>query len=228
MRTVLFLIIHVLVVFESHSQKVILPISFIPVFGNYTLNVNDTATQSPPNSVEILKFYISKIQLHKNDSLVFEERLSYHLIDISNNESLKLKIPISESLKYNSIKFYIGVDSITNVSGVMGGDLDPTKGMYWTWQSGYINFKLEGKSTLCKTRDKRFQFHLGGYQAPFSALQSIQLNAINNQPIAIKLDIEKFITSIDFENANSVMLPSAYAVKLSQYLANCFFINDEK
>ena len=58
----------------------------------------------------------------------------------------------------------------------MGGDLDPTKGMYWAWQSGYINFKMEGSCSQCLATKNNFEFHLGGYQQPFYAMQTIELN----------------------------------------------------
>jgi len=48
------------------------------------------------------------------------------------------------------------VDSLANVSGAMSNDLDATKGMYWSWQSGFINLKIEGKSASCKTRKINF------------------------------------------------------------------------
>ena len=70
--------------------------------------------------------------------------------------SLALQIP--SNIPFSKLKFQLGIDSLTNVSGAMGGDLDPTKGMYWTWQSGYINMKIEGKSNSCKTRKNQFQF----------------------------------------------------------------------
>ena len=59
------------------------------------------------------------------------------------------------------IYFQIGIDSLTNVSGDLDGDLDPALGMYWAWNSGYINMKLEGKSSSCKSVKKEFQFHIG-------------------------------------------------------------------
>jgi hypothetical protein len=46
----------------------------------------------------------------------------------------KLSFDLPTYLKYDQIQFQLGIDSLTNVSGAMGGDLDPTKGMYWTWQ----------------------------------------------------------------------------------------------
>lgn len=118
----------------------------------------------------------------------------------------------------------MGIDSLTNVSGALGGDLDPTKGMYWTWQSGYINFKLEGKSQYCNTRNNEFQFHLGGYLQPFYCLQSLKMKVNNSQEINIVLDVKKIIDAIDLKSLNHVMSPGKDAMTLSIIAANSFTI----
>jgi len=59
----------------------------------------------------------------------------------------------------------IGTDSITNVSGALDGDLDPIKGMYWAWNSGCINFKLEGTRVISGKKTP-FEYHIGGYNGP--------------------------------------------------------------
>lgn len=115
----------------------------------------------------------------------------------------------------------MGIDSTTNVSGA-GGDLDPTKGMYWTWQSGYINFKLEGKSNLCKTRNNEFQFHIGGYLFPFSCVQTIQLDLKPTEEPVIIIDIKKLLAPIDLSKQNQIMNTGLDAVKFSVLISNSF------
>lgn len=116
--------------------------------------------------------------------------------------------------------FHIGIDSATNVSGAMGGDLDPTKGMYWAWQSGYINVKIEGTSSVCNTRNHEFQFHLGGYLPPHYALQTLHFPVKNPQQIQIDIDIQKFLKNIDLARQNHIMSPSKEAVVLSKIFAD--------
>ena len=123
--------------------------------------------------IETLKFYISDFELLENKKIIYSDKKRYHLLDFENENSMNIltsKITIGN---YNVAKFMLGIDSATNVSGAMGGDLDPTKGMYWTWQSGYINIKLEGKSKVCRTRNHEFQFHIGGYLPPHKTIQEI-------------------------------------------------------
>ncbi|HMT71271.1 MAG TPA: hypothetical protein PKD16_13985, partial [Saprospiraceae bacterium] len=100
----------------------------------YFLN-NDTIT------VSNLKFYISNLAAYNADSLVFELYKKHHLFDLSQVKTHHLTEKLPSNVRFDKIGFYVGVDSLTNVSGAIAGDLDPTNGMYWTWQSGYINFK---------------------------------------------------------------------------------------
>ncbi len=171
-----------------------------------------------------LRYYISNIQLYDRGKLQWEEQNSYHLLDLSATNTLKLNLAVPESLSYDQIRFHLGIDSTTNVSGAMGGDLDPTKGMYWTWQSGYINFKLEGTNPACPTRKNEFHFHLGGYAAPFATIQTVQLKVSNNKSIQIIGDISKLLKDIDPAEQNTVMIPGKEAVMLSRKAAGIFSI----
>lgn len=177
-------------------------------------------------SFETLKFYISGIELLENGKGVWKEENSIHLIDVSDPKSLCVRLNTLQQFSFTKIQFNLGIDSITNVSGAMGGDLDPTKGMYWTWQNGYINFKLEGKSNLCKTRNHEFQFHLGGYQFSNNSLQIISFPCTPQENIFIRFDLEKFIHLADLSNENQVMSPGNNAVLLSKKAASSFSISE--
>ncbi|MBI3236019.1 MAG: hypothetical protein HYZ42_18620 [Bacteroidetes bacterium] len=121
-------------------------------------------------------------------------------------------------LVYNHVSFVLGIDSVTNVSGALGGDLDPTTGMYWTWQSGYINVKVEGRSNSCKTRNNEFQFHLGGYMFPNAAAQTILLDAKPNSNLTMIVDLKPWFEQIKLSEQNHIMSPSLEAVRLSDLL----------
>ena len=199
-----------------------------PVYGNTNLQL-DSYYQLNNDSlqIELLKFYVSGIEFMNDDKSVWKEKNSFHLIDASVENSLTISLNAPDNIHFNKIKFNIGIDSITNVSGVMGGDLDPTKGMYWSWQSGYVNFKLEGRSNICKTRNNEFQFHLGGYQYPFSAIQTIVLNVKQEEPVNIELDLQKLISQFNLSKENRVMSPDAEAVRLSGYLSSAIRIKQK-
>lgn len=184
----------------------------------YALNNKDSAT------IETVRFYVSGIQLLQNNQLVWKEENSIHLIDAGNNNSLHCLLNIPSGIQFNQVKFNLGIDSVTNVSGMKSGDLDPLNGMYWTWQSGYINFKLEGKSAACVNSRNDFQFHLGGYQQPHCALQTVVLAVKDNESISIGLDLGKLLSSLYLPKQNHIMLPNKEAVLMSEKIAQLFTV----
>ncbi len=173
---------------------------------------------------ETLKFYISNLRFNLNNENTFIEKNSFHLLDMEDRNSLHVSVPDSLNGSIRNLSFNLGIDSTTNVSGAMGGDLDPTKGMYWTWQNGYINFKLEGKSTLCKTRNNEFQFHIGGYMNPFTTLQKIELPINKIGSCTIVFDLEQLMDKIDLSILNHVMSPQLDAVEISKKIVTAFSI----
>jgi hypothetical protein len=174
--------------------------------------------------VNLLKFYITKIELLKNDKVIYREKNSFHLIDFEASDSFYLALEKFPKKDFDKIQFKLGIDSATNVSGVMGGDLDPTKGMYWTWQSGYINFKLEGKYSKLKTRDHAFQFHIGGYKNPDYPIQKVILDITQSKVININFDVNQLLKSIDLITTHTLMSPSSEAVNFSILASKCFHI----
>ena len=226
MRLGILTFLTIFISFYSFSQKKDLTIVFNPTFNNERIVLDQTYRYNNDTlEFSTLKFYISVINFYYNDSLVYSLKKEHHLVDISDKNSLIITEQINSTLPYNYITFNLGIDSTTNSSGAFGGDLDPTNGMYWTWQSGYINFKLEGKSTRCKSRNNVFQFHLGGYQHPFSSIQKIKLPVKNEHIIHINVVLDKFIDATDLNNISEVMSPSQQSVNLSNICSTIFEIS---
>ncbi len=204
-----------------------LKLQFNPLFGKVALVLNQSyfsANNNDSIQFDVLRFYISGIELLLNGKTVWKELNSFHLLDASVISSLSINLNTSSKPVFDKLKFNLGIDSITNVAGAMGGDLDPTKGMYWTWQSGYINFKLEGKSKVCNTRNNEFTFHLGGYQYPYNTLQTVNLNTNNLNELSIILNVEEMISIIDLSKQNHIMSPGKEAVLLSNELTRIFSV----
>lgn len=185
----------------------------VPEKNYFLASVNDSV------SIDVFRFYISDMCLLKNGEVVTRDKNRFHLIDMEGN----LKILMSTSIyDYDAIRFSIGIDSTTNSGGVKGGDLDPTKNMYWAWQSGYINFKLEGKSKACKTRNNVFQYHIGGYSNPFNTLQTVTVPIKKNSPIEINFDLEKFLSGVGLQTTNEIMSPSEKAMQVAKLYKTVF------
>jgi hypothetical protein len=197
------------------------------LFANNPLKINEfySLKNKDTISIQTLKYYISSIQLLNNKKVVWKETKSFHLIDEEDSISKKIKLSKTAfDIDFDEIVFNIGIDSATNYSGVQGGDLDPTNGMYWTWQNGYINFKVEGKSTFCKTRNNAFQFHIGGYENDLATLQRISLKINKKRPLEINLDIEKLFEKINLSTQNEIMQPCKEAVEIANKLPLLFSV----
>ncbi|MES2556990.1 MAG: MbnP family protein [Bacteroidota bacterium] len=199
-------------------------ISFKPMLEQQPLVLNQIYTiKSDTFRIETLRFYISNISFLEEGKTVFTETGSYHLIDAEDSVSYRIAFHSTKKLTYDEIQFNVGIDSTTNVAGVMGGDLDPTKGMYWSWQSGYINFKLEGWNPKSTARKHEFQYHLGGYMAPYSALGLVQIPFDKNQSdLEITVQLASFLEQLNIAELPAIMSPGERAVELSQVLPTIF------
>jgi hypothetical protein len=177
-------------------------------------------------ALHTLRFYLSNFVFYNNGTVVFAEQNSYHLLDLEDEASMILPFSFLQKFDFDSLNFKLGVDSATTVLGAMGGDLDPARGMFWAWQSGYINFKLEGFSQKSPARDGEFQFHLGGYLPPFQSLQVVGLKFGNTlNPYEIRLDLAPFFEKIDWSKKSNIMSPCREAVNFSKILAKSFHVH---
>ena len=209
----------------ASAQSAYIHISINPLYGSNALALAEApfqANDSAALQIDVLKFYVSDFRFLKKNDIVLESKGLYHIVDASDLDSWNIDIPAKADIAYDKVVFNLGIDSTTNVSGSLGGALDPTNGMYWTWQSGYINFKLEGKSKNAPSRNNEFQFHLGGYQSPYNSLQTVTLNTNGTPHLKIDLDVKQIIDSIDLAKQNHIMSPGREAVLLSQIVAKAF------
>lgn len=163
-----------------------------------------------------LNYFISNIKLTKRDGTeyIVPQDSSYFLVKHPDSASHAIHLNGVPDGKYKSITFTIGVDSIRNTMDVSKrtGALDVgarARGMYWVWNSGYIFFKLEGKTvTEVDSLSKNFQYHIGGYggyetktinniKVKTIDLGKIRVSSKKHPTIHIQVDIAKF-----FDNVN--------------------------
>lgn len=194
-------------------------------FGKLPLELNKTYISENKDTLQIdlFKFYLSDIQIYYTDHTVFKQQNSYHLIDIENPDSNRIPLCDYSKKEIKKVAFNIGIDSLTSVSGAMADDLDPTKGMYWAWQSGYINMKLEGQSKSCKTRKNAFQFHIGGYLKPEYAIRKVTIETKNStSDLEIIIDVAELFSKIALSKINSIMIPGKQAMEIADYSIKMF------
>ncbi len=190
-----------------------------------TLNLNKNYVSNIDTlQISLVKFYISEIEINYKEGTHFKEKNSYHLINAENFKSFP--ITKKENKEISKISFTIGIDSTSSVSGALSGDLDLQNGMYWSWQSGYINMKIEGKSNSCKTRKNAFQFHIGGYLEPNYALRKININcnSIYKNQIDVVMDLSKLFEGINLSETNSIMIPGKKAMQFADLAAKIFSV----
>ena len=207
----------VLVSFVDSSVELIIN----PNFNNKKITTFDWYVSSKKDSIQFtdLKFYLTDFQLKTLDGNVQSIKNSNYLINIFKPETLHLHLQTFHFTSGDTISFNVGVESELNTSGALSGALDPSNGMFWSWQSGYINFKVEGISPSCNTRKNKFQFHIGGYQEPNKTLRRLSFT-LDNQTSQIDLNLDLFFDSIELDMYNQVMVPGENANELASIFAN--------
>lgn len=220
-RLFFLLIILLSLRFESIAQQ---ELNFSVQWKKAILALGDTIEiGGHPLTVETFRFYVSHIKFRKAGTTIYADSPGYHLIDLSTPPTCKIAFP-KVAAGADEISFLLGTDSIANVSGAMGGDLDPINGMYWAWQSGYINIKIEGYSPLSPDHGHEYHYHLGGYAGKNATAHLVDLNVSPSKSINICLDIEKILTGIDLSKKYNIMIPGLPAVEMSEKVSKCFFV----
>ena len=213
---------------QTKSDSLLVHVQFQFDGANLKLNSTYISKQNDTLTFDKIKMYLSKPQLIYKNDLMDEKENSYHLIDIEKPKSQQFSINNTSKKKITGLKFNIGVDSLASVSGAMEGALDATNGMYWAWQSGFINFKIEGKSSSCLTRKNKFQFHVGGYLEPYYAMREMSINfnekSIKNNEITIQVDLAKLFSEIRLSETNAIMIPGKEAMKIADLAKNMFSV----
>ena len=106
---------------------------------------------------EVMRWYVTPYFSGKQQDRTGEA----WLLDLADSASLHRQVDARKGDFIVQLLF--GVDSLLQRGGVMDGDLDPVHGMYWTWQSGYIQFKLEGL-LRDSAGERKLELHLGGFE----------------------------------------------------------------
>ncbi|GAB4331540.1 MAG: hypothetical protein OHK0038_06490 [Flammeovirgaceae bacterium] len=154
--------------------------------GSYTNSSNESF------SITTLQYYISNIKLKNANGTeyVVPQDESYFLVREHVEESREIKLQVPEG-DYTEITFMIGVDSLRNTMDVSArkgvldiGDENTGKSMYWSWNSGYIFYKIEGTSPQSPLDNNIFFYHVGG----FGGYSSPTVNNIRTQKLSFGTD----------------------------------------
>jgi hypothetical protein len=167
------------------------------VFGGQALRANPSpfvvAATAANDTVTVtdLVYYVSHIKLTKSDNSVINLKNNHLLNHATGRTAITVNVPAGH---YTRMEFLLGVDSVNNHSGLQDGDLDAANGMFWTWSTGYIFYRVIGRHSASNTA---FVYHIGGLQNLINISFDLNAYAINKNNIAIscKHDLATFFNS---------------------------------
>lgn len=217
-----------------------LEIRFQPTMNGVPLQLNTPYTNAAGENFTIstLKFYTGQFALGDVQSGARSQAIGepYYLTDQAESGSMTFTQTITPG-SYNGLSFLAGVDSTRNVSGVQSGALDPAMGMFWTWNSGYIYLKIEGNSVVSNQPNGKFEYHIGGFKFPYSAIREItaeltepgRWEIIAGQTISfdINFEIDRFFSSVhqlSISNTPVCTTPGELAAQIADNMASAFAV----
>jgi hypothetical protein len=161
--------------------------------------------------IDKLRWYVSLPPAGKKGSKAW-------LLDLADSASLdqQMSRPVN-----NKISLLFGIDSAIQVGGVGTGALDPLRGMYWTWQTGYVQWKMEGAIRV-DGLESPLELHLGGFDGATksqSMLSDYLIYPTTNSVIA-QWDISLFLAEVVRRKKFGVMSPSPIAREYCRIIAN--------
>jgi hypothetical protein len=206
--------------FFSFGQE---SISFVPRFYDQAIHLNIPIQHEKETiTFHTLKFYVTQFTCENVKKQVLQTQQA-NLVDLEDSTSQKLELSDSEN-KYianldkrtKHVSFLLGTDSSMNVSGMLEGPLDPINGMYWAWNSGYINLKAEGTIQDSAGNTSLFEFHIGGYLPPNETVRALTFELdLEKQIPLITLQINEWMEFAFDKGIHSLMIPGKTAVELA-------------
>jgi hypothetical protein len=146
----------------------------------YTTTANDTV------KITELRYYISHVTLTTaaGNKVNLE---NHNLLDYTPGQNTEITLQNVPAGTYTSISYIIGVDSVSNSSGAQVGDLDPSNGMFWTWNTGYVFFRLKGRYGAS---NNSYSFDIGGGNNRMFATHSLSAYNVSGTSVTATLSFD--------------------------------------
>lgn len=157
-----------------------------------------------PLLVESFKAFIHNIHVVDEDGQ-HHQLHDIALVDFNNGLTVEKTLPAG---RYTAIGMSAGVPEARNTGqdpaqypNAHPLSVQQSQGMFWTWNSGYIFIKYEGKVTLEESPQPLtdpFGFHIGtdGFYLPFTFNRSFEVGA-QRTDLTIVFDVKKFLQGPD-------------------------------
>lgn len=196
--------------------------------GSYTTEQNEQIT------ITTFDYWVTNIKFINSDGTEYAEPESYRLIRGDKGSTKHFHVKDVPSGTYTGMKFMIGVDKARNTSGAQTGALDPAENgdMFWSWNTGYIQAKLEGTSPQATTSDNTFRYHIGGVKDGIETPQEVTLTFPNSVTVGeqagsakVKVDVAKwFPTPMSIAMMSEMMHPNEMAHNIAKGYTDMFSI----
>ncbi|MCH7402199.1 MbnP family protein [Belliella kenyensis] len=236
-------------------------VKFDNYVGNQTMVVDEVGstnyryTNNSGQKFNLTRFgyYISHIKLEGPNGELFIDEMNasadanqikgYYQVVQGNSETYNIHLKGIPHGQYNKITFNLGVREDGIQEGAVGGILDRAAGgWFWNWNSGFINYIIEGHSDASLRDDNRVQIHIGGWKnipsgdstpqrffdnnvdvsLPFDATVTVS-NTLRPSP-HIMMDLLKVIGDADLSTENNIHSPAAGKAFASK-LAGAFVVD---
>lgn len=158
-------------------------------------------------SIEKIKYFVDEIVLVEANGVEVPINTT-GLIDVSENQSsFSIDAPGGN---YKQIKFVIGIDPTSNhgdpasVSPKSVLHQSVHNDMYWSWNPGFIFFKVEGRYNKADGTRSTYFYHIGSDE--FARTYTLDKNfVIDGKSLSgnINLDIKKFFGTHNFETGEA-------------------------
>ena len=207
---------HIFVLFVVMASKgYALPVSIMFKFNQ--------ASAKDSFHFSVFKTYLSNFRFYNLQNKLIHVDNKAYLMDVNDSSmSYTISIDCPSHETPQTIVYSIGLDSLTNASGVLTGDLDPLKGMFWTWQSGYIHLKLEGQTTKqSNSNPMKYTYHLGGYRHPNLTLMDKYL-VFDTKGITVNIQLNLLVSKLNDFKTTSIMSPGPKAKETFEALTDYF------
>lgn len=170
--------------------------------------------------IKTIKFYISNFMINYEDgsSEIINQVFLYNL---AKKESWMIQLSKNNTKKVKSVLFTIGLDSLTTKNSDMENELDPIHGMFWSWRTGYINYKIEGSYGNNKN-NQPFVFHVGGNSQEYNTTFTVKKIYQGTDTIITDIELKPILDFLTHHGKKTIMSINDDSLSFSQFFKKCF------
>lgn len=158
--------------------------------------------------VTLLQYYLSNFEFHSPET-GWKKTDKYQMVRLNEAGTFDLAFKDIPFGAYDSIRFYVGLDSAANHDVTRQNELDPGYGMIWTWTTGYLFYMFEGKFVNSSDMVVPFAYHIGmdaylmKYEMPIQNVKTLSASSAQ-ATIELDLEIDQIFRSPDLIELNNV------------------------